>query len=459
MGRVRVLAMDHHFEQDLRALAAHPTLDVRWFPYQRLRRPALRIMGSAAAEGLPAYKRSDLEPGRRRFAAWLVNEVRRLYLERAFDVLVIPSDTFFYVRSLPEAAHELGLPLVVVQKETTISADTMETHSRAVGDAAPFIADFMTVCSERHRSFWLRAGTEPDRVEVTGQPRFDIYAARRPPSPQSTTRILFLAYELDAYVPGVGQGMGLRTWKPLRDETERVLFDAVRCGGSDLVVKYHPQQNYRVETRDIARRAGDIWNQGLVVAAVDADTRELIVASDTVIGFQTTALYEAVAAGKRVVYAAWGDEYERVRDGLIPFHRAPTGCLRHAASPVELSALLAEIPEPREAECVAWYEEALGPVDGHATERVASCLARVVAEWPVSQERKALERHRRRFAMGLLARSVAAEAVWTAAGPVATISGEQTRVTRRRKWAAERRSLATAALRGREPADVSRDEG
>lgn len=90
MESVRVLAMDHFFDQDLRALEAHPALDVRRFPYQRLRNSALRIMSSAISEGLRGYNNPALEQRRRRYAAWLAREVRRLYLERPFDVLVIP---------------------------------------------------------------------------------------------------------------------------------------------------------------------------------------------------------------------------------------------------------------------------------------------------------------------------------------------------------------------------------
>ena len=161
-----------------------------------------------------------LAAARRRYAAWLEGEVRRLYLERAFDILVLPSDTFFYVRALPAAAHRLGIPVVVVQKETTVSEATMETFSREIRSEAPFISDFMTVCSARQREFWERAGATPDCVDVTGQPRFDIYASSAPTHHSAPRRVLFLSYALDAYVPGTGRGQGLRTWEPLRDATE-----------------------------------------------------------------------------------------------------------------------------------------------------------------------------------------------------------------------------------------------
>jgi hypothetical protein len=450
-GRVRVLALDHFFDQDLRALEAHPHLDVRRFPYQRLRGPAMRMMGADVATGLQAFARPELAPVRRRYAAWLVGEVRRLYLERAFDVIILPTDTLFYVRSLPQAAHALGIPVVVVQKETTISEATMESHSALMRETAPFAADLMTICSDRHRQFWLRTGADGDLLVVTGQPRFDIYASPHLGHRQRPQRVLFLTYQLDAYVPGAGSGMGWRTWEPLRDATESVLLDAVRSGSCEVVVKCHPQQDRRSEAARLSRRAGSMWNRGISIAPPDADTRELIVAANVVVGFQTTALYEAVAARRSVVYAAWGEAYERFRDKLIRFDEAPMGCLEHAETAERLAAVLANPTTPTDAPCAAWYEEALGAVDGHATDRVAERLAAVAAAWPPGEARRALERRRRHFAAGLLARSLAAEAVWTAAAPVALVAGEQRRVAIRRRRAREGRALAAAALLGRQP--------
>ncbi len=446
MDRFRVLAMDHFSDQDLRALEADPRLDIRRFPYQRLRQPAIRIMGRAVARGLHAYNSPDIAAARRRYATWLQREVERLYLERAFDVILLPSDTFFYVRSLPGAAHALGIPVVVMQKETTISVHTMEEHSQEMRVEAPFVADWMTVCSERHREFWMRAGTDGDLVEVTGQPRFDIYASHRTRPRSARRRVLFLTNELDAYVPGVGQGMGLRTWEPLRDETETVLFEAVRRGACEVLVKIHPQQNHRVELARITRRSGDRWHHGVEVAPPDADTRELIVAADVVVGFQSTALYEAVAAGRPVVYAAWGEEYERFRSGLIPFDLAAPGCVHHAASAAELMALLSEELPPAGPACTAWYEDALGPVDGLATDRVTRRLMAIAAASSPTPRRRELERQRTRFAVGLLARALVAQTVWTVAIPVANAAGESRRVGVRRRRAREKRRLAIGTL-------------
>jgi hypothetical protein len=449
MPALRVLALDHFFDQDLRALEAHPQLDVRRFPYQRLRGPAVRYMGRAVARGLRTYNDPRMEPARARYAAWLEREVQTLYLERAFDVVVLPSDVFFYVRTLPAAAHRLGIPTVVVQKETTISNATMELFSREIGDEAPFVSDLMTVCSERQREFWKRSGADVERIEVTGQPRFDMYAVAAAGSPPSTRHVLFLSYALDAYVVEDGYDRGQRTWEPMRQATERALMELVQSGACEVTVKCHPQQSRRAEAARLEALAGPLWNRGLSVAPQDADTRRLIVESDSVVGFQTTALYEAVAAHRRVIYAAWGTAYERRRSGLIQFHDAPPGCLRHASSPELLISMLTDEAAPQVSGCTGWYEEALGPVDGRATSRVAERLAGVAAAWSPTELRRDLDRRRRRFALGFLARSVAAEAVWTAATPLANLAGEQPRVSIRRRRSRESRSIALSTLRGR----------
>src|SRR5205823_1120294 len=133
---------------------------------------------------------------------------------------------FFYVRDAPGACHALGVPFFVAQKETTISPETMRSHAERVARYAPPVADRMTVCSERHRSFWLRAGADPERVIVTGQPRFDFYAGIGPERVEAGYGdegpvALFFSYQVDAYHPS--EGAGRPVWGELHRQTEQGL--------------------------------------------------------------------------------------------------------------------------------------------------------------------------------------------------------------------------------------------
>jgi hypothetical protein len=177
---VRFLVLEHHFAQDIAALcrAAGEEIEFDVMSYDLLRSEALRVLPQEVASGLEAFVKPEHEDARRRFAAILREILEDRFTVSPFDAIVMPSDTFFYVRATPSVAHALGVPLLVVQKETTISEYTMREHSQELRRYYPPLADRMTVCSERHKRFWVRAGGEPNRIVVTGQPRFDFY--RRP---------------------------------------------------------------------------------------------------------------------------------------------------------------------------------------------------------------------------------------------------------------------------------------
>ena len=246
--------------------------------------------------------------------------------------------------------------------------------------------------------------------------------------------MLFLSYALDAYVPGAGGARGLRTWEPLRDATETALLEQRARRACDVIVKCHPQQDRRAEAARLARLAGSALDaQAVSLADQDADTRELILDADVVVGFQTTALYEAVAARRTVIYAAWGDEYERHRDGLIPFddRAARTACV-HATSAEMLAddAHRRRHPGERLAAASRGTKTALGTIDGHATDRVARAIRDVAPERgaqptpPRARGASAALRDRPTRAIGRR------RTLWTSRPPVADIAGEQRRVSR-----------------------------
>ena len=227
--------LDHHFAQDIDALrqVAGDDLELDVMPYELPRAEALRVLPEDVASSLDSFARPELEGARRRYAAILREILEDRFAAAPFDAVVMPSDTFFYVRATPEAAHALGVPFIVAQKETTISEHTMREHSRELREFFPPLADRMTVCSERHKQFWVLAGGSAERIEVTGQPRFDFYGhpSRWPqdvPFGGTGPTVLFLSYAVDAYHPVEGHEAGV--WSPLHVQTERGLHELARRG-------------------------------------------------------------------------------------------------------------------------------------------------------------------------------------------------------------------------------------
>lgn len=399
---IRILALDHLSAQDRDALIERGGAEFAWrvIPYRRLRDAANRIFPAEVQGELAQFVRPDLEPQRRTYARWLRGEVRRLYREWPYDVVLLPSDTFYYVRGLPDACHELGVPVVVSQKETTITDPTIDVFARDVGAHSPFVSDRMAVCSERHKTFWVVAGADPDLIEVTGQPRFDFYA--HPPHRPTWSSVglqahprnlLFLSFEQDAYL--LEDGDRASGWHDLRSETEKCLFDAVRDGWR-VVVKLHPLQDEERERRALEERAPG-FGTDVVLAPSSADTRRLIALADAIVGFQTTALYEAMLAGKPVAYTAWGAPYERARADLIPFGERPD-LLDVIHGPDELARWLREPSLPDDAVAprrLEFVEAMLGPIDGRACERTLAMIRRINREW---EQRRRLSTVRRALA-------------------------------------------------------------
>ncbi len=436
---VRILALDHFSEQDRSALAdaGGEAFEWRTVPYWRLRNAANKLLPADVQQGLAAYARAGLASQRERFAAWTRQEVRRLYREWPFDVFLLPSDAYYYVRELPDACHKLGIPLVVVQKETTITDNFFEEHAPDVRAHAPFAADLMTVCSERHKRFWVETGADPDRIVVTGQPRFDVYLD----PPASLTweslglddrrpTILFLSFETDAYLlDPADREVG---WAALRTEIEETLA-AASAGGTRVLVKLHPMQDEAAEGPRLRARYGS----ALELVPTQTDTRHLILLADGVVGFQTTALYEAMIAGKAVAYAAWGSLYERYASILIPFesHGDLLDVLR---SPADVRAWSAALPRPAPERAVhrrVFVEETLGPVDGHASQRALDRIQEMHERWrkrtPGAVERRKLERLAPAAAAASLARAIvrstALEALQEAAGVLPAATGDRLR--------------------------------
>jgi CDP-Glycerol:Poly(glycerophosphate) glycerophosphotransferase len=384
---VRFLVLEHHFAQDIEALrrAAGGAVELDVIPYELLRSEALRILPEEVASGLEAFASPELEGARRRYEAVFREILEDRFTSKPFDAVVMPSDTFFYVRSAPAAAHALGVPFLVAQKETTISEQALSEHAERIRRFAPPLADRMTVCSERHKRFWIRAGAAEERILVTGQPRFDFYS-HRSGWPVEAVReqgpsVLFLSYAVDAYHPGEGRGEA--AWSALHRQTERGLFELARRGWR-VLIKPHPQQQLD-SLRRWRREAADLWERRIFVVDAQADVRPLIVAADAVVGFQSTALLEAMLVGRPVLYTAWDQAAEALEDRLIPFHRWE----REIAVIRKAEDLPAAVVAARGNACSADVvrsrreiaERYLGPLDGQAAQRTLAALSEEAALW------------------------------------------------------------------------------
>lgn len=395
---MRLLVLDHFYAHDIEALAdaLAPGDNLRVMPYEELRAEAMRIFPETVAAGLEPFTRDEFAGQRERFAAHLERLLADEFVRAPFDAFVVPSDSFFYVRAAPQACRALGVSFFCVQKETTISPNTMVAHAEETRRYAPFIADHMVVCSERHKEFWIRAGTDSACIEVTGQPRFDLYLQpHRWPVRAPEPTVLFFSYMLDAYHPE--EGTAVPAWQRLHRETETGLAEVARQGWR-VVIKPHPQQVGLPELKArLASELGPEISQRVRLAGSGEDARRLVVTSDVVVGFQSTALIETLAAGVPVVYTGWDPLAAELQERLIPFHEWD-GALTVVRDAQQLSSAILHAREhqPTDAERAQRARivaDELGPIDGHASERALAAV-RVHAERARAACTPEVERHR-----------------------------------------------------------------
>lgn len=380
---MKFLIIDHFFGQDIEALRhAADKHEFRVVPSMLLPRIAQKYFPAAVFSSLlgETYSYPEYADARRRYAIEARKFLHLLYYTFPFDAVIVPSDTIFYFRALATASHEMGIPFIILQKETAISPYTMTEDARIIGEALPFIGDIMLVCSENHKQFWLNTGAKAEKIIVTGQPRFDFYHY-----PErwktlhsfgvhfSQTRpiVLFLSYDVGAYSP---DGVLTPTWAQLRDETEVVLINAAKQGYINLLIKPHPQQQGIIESQERLRKmAGDMWGETVRWLSGTFDTRHLIVNAQIVVGFQTTVLFEAMAAGKTVIYTFWTEAISRFIKAILPFHEMGNAILV-SRSPKELEDYLLSDRDitftdaQKQKRCYE-AEKQMGPLDGQAAIR------------------------------------------------------------------------------------------
>jgi hypothetical protein len=402
---MKLLIIDHNFQHDIESLSSVESgHEIRVWPASRLLKLASKFFPeSVFSSNLGTeYSHSEFSKAREKYLTEARTALHNIYKLFQFDCIISPSDTIFYLRVWVDCAHELGIPFIVLQKETSISPYTMIEEAREIGRSLPFIGDLMLVCSDHHKQFWLNAGAEHQKVVVTGQPRFDFYAQtnKRHQRGQSIVfpqnnrkRILFFSYSLGAYSR---DGFLSDTWLQLRSETEKTLIKLAKEGSCHLVIKAHPQQqNISEYSEYLSRISGNLWGDSVQLISNEVDSRHLILASDAVVGFQTTALIEAMAVKKKVVYTFWTQVAELYATDLLPFHKMDGSiCVAHSAQQLK-DILISQEEHPMtgdgEMQRLQFVTEQLGLVDGSSAKRCISMIENFCAKYAEQKNLKILE--------------------------------------------------------------------
>ncbi len=321
------------------------------------------------------------------------------------DVVMAVNFGYYTQREFAAALEEHGTPLIVLQKENLNGITPRRANFwRVVYEKGrgKFTGRKILVYNDAERELQISSGiVDAGNVIVTGMPRLDrIHKWRREHAGHAIKRpqVLFFGFSRKDKVPVIiGKNkeklqelLGTTTaLEEAEDEWSDLNWDKL-CVGTcqaiaafarsrpdvQVVVKTKAQKMQAEETAELLKGSGELPPNIKMVRG--GDPFELITESSVVVGFNTTGLIEAAAAGKPIVVPWFGEVYnEAMRDIVLDLGDA----VDYAHSPEELTEKVrarleagATVPLELSASSSKMLRRLVGNDDGAASLRVLKAV-------------------------------------------------------------------------------------
>jgi glycosyltransferase involved in cell wall biosynthesis len=284
------------------------------------------------------------------------------------DVVLTGNFSYFTEREFATVLEEIGTPFIALHKENVRPPRRIKDYWFTLYKErrGKFTGRKILVYNEIERELEIASGVvDPDRIVVTGMPRLDRLHRWRQEHPGTSIaadrpHVLFFGFsrydkltaiqrKAAAGIPGNMEGMegwNDLSWGRFCAETHRAVVDLAR---------ERPDLDVTVKSKGQKRKRGDILQTLDEIAhpmpdnlsvVIGGDPYALIIRSQVVVGFNTTGLLEAVAAGKPVIVPNFGEACdETMQDLIVDLGKA----VEYARSPDELKTLIANYADhPRE---------------------------------------------------------------------------------------------------------------
>lgn len=249
----------------------------------------------------------------RKFLARTCRHYCRLLGIRAFVAA-----NFGYVaeRELAGACEDVGVPFIALHKESIRTAAQRPIYEQGLIDnVGPFTGRAVAVYNEEERQSLIRTKlVDAARIEVVGCPRVDVqHMRRRVGSTPPQRSVVYFAIDplagnrtFGPLPEHAGQESEIPQWRTTTLETERALV-AWATAHSDVPVHVKAKFGHSQRVRDRFALHQVPNNMTIHYTGVGTD---LIEAAHVVVGINTTALLEALAAGRHVVVPLFGEAAE-----------------------------------------------------------------------------------------------------------------------------------------------------
>jgi len=322
---------------------------------------------------------------------------------RRIDAVVSGNFSYASERELAAALQERGVPFIALHKENLKTPGRVEFFERVYRERrGPFTGQKILVYNEVERDLQIRAGVAaPERIAIAGMPRLDRLHAWRRSNAGSVQRerILFFIFSPATGMPRIArkgetpgavrfedeeEGAGDISLRELSDQTCRAVLDVAQKNPDiAIVVKSKGRRRDLDETAKLFGLRSEAELPPNIRIVHGGDVLPLIAEASVVCGFNSTALLEAVAAGKPIAMP-WFAEAQRPE--VLPYVIDLRNVGIAATSPQDLADALIRLarnPRPVPAELDTAAQDALrywtGNADGRATARARGAILREIS--------------------------------------------------------------------------------
>lgn len=273
------------------------------------------------------------------------------------ETILLPKLNTNWQMDIIECMNELNMTVCVEDRESGMHPKALETFPKMLKnylDPVKHKVDFLNAHNLSHRQFFIEAGVNPDVIRVHGCPQTDFWFTKKkwknikkihPELSEERFKIYFLSFGPRVYVHFYFKGEE-RDWIDIIDGHHEVLGQLLKEHGDKIQIIYKLGKKKARDTNPhysefIAEYGQYITKENFLELGVEVSSYQLATISDVTMGFQTTGLIEGMFLDKPILYGAWGDLFEDIKDELLPLHT--TEALTHCDSKSALKKALIQL--------------------------------------------------------------------------------------------------------------------
>ncbi len=409
--RVLVLNLNKPgFLEDIEeSLLSDSAFEVLRWPNYALKACASALLAPQLNNKRYASDNPAIEASKEEYRRFLLDMWRHFLNIQPIDAVISANFGYYAQREFGAALREAGTPFVVLHKENVKSPGRVKYWDAIYRTRGAFEGSKILVYNATERDLQAETGVaSPEQIVVTGMPRLDrVHRWRRAHASthegENPPQLLFFSFWRKEKLTAIERVTEARTRIDAAEGEWADLAWTGLCEGTHQAVvelaRQNPHARIVIKTKALGPRIDDIWEvlrqsgeelpPNLTVIS-GGDPFPLIKKSRVVIGFNTTALLEALAAGKPVIVPQFAEADDaRMRPLVIDVG----GAVERATSPEELVRMASAHlngPSAPPAELSSAASQALtywvGNDDGHAGRRVLEAVRAEISRTRRSQD-------------------------------------------------------------------------